>query len=70
MESGTHCDKHCVCPCKLCVEERIRIALLKQEKKEKRAKKSEIKTLFELMPTKEQLYARPFDAPPPASEPE
>jgi hypothetical protein len=19
---GTHCDKHCVCPCRLCVQER------------------------------------------------
>ena len=32
MESGTHCDKHCICRCKLCAEEREAIALQKKEK--------------------------------------
>jgi len=34
------------------------------------SKKPEVKTLVDLMPTKEQLYVRPFDAAPPPSDPE
>ena len=25
MESGTHCDTHCICSCKACVEERAEV---------------------------------------------
>jgi len=48
MESGTHCDKHCICLCYLCVEERAIIASQKQEKKEKRIQKARVASSIKL----------------------
>lgn len=42
MESGTHCDIHCVCSCRLCMDERLRITNLENKQKSVERKKRRI----------------------------
>ena len=72
MESGTHCDKHCVCVCRLCIQE---MAL--KAKNEKKISKRSLSEQKEFMPPsswmtpaqKAVCYPGP-DMPNPPSEPE